>query len=282
MFKKNKKATAISLLIIIIILLATLITLWTFYNKLFKQVGNTDKEICKSSVYAHFLTKVKGKNIFNTKIDCKTQLINIEKKDNEKSKYIISNAMYDCWDQFGEGKLNLFEDENIYCFVCHHIDFKDKNLIIDDFPEFLATRRIPKGKKTYLQYLTGYKTENSQILGIKDFENIPKERIDTSKSNDYAVVFTYIKGKEKIEKFFDQTKKIGGGTVAGVGGVLIITGVVSTGVGAVIIGGGVLALLSGYFGEADLEWASFIVLRPYNEDMIVNELGCEYAPISHT
>ena len=69
-----------------------------------------------------------------------------ELKEETKIKRILADEVVECWDIFGEGKLELFEKTGIYCAICTRIDFKDKKIKIDDFPEYLLITRKPNTK----------------------------------------------------------------------------------------------------------------------------------------
>ena len=309
MYKKiKKKSMATSTMIYIVMMLMALVLLFYFnFEKVLQPAqGRTPKQICKASAYAHSITKIKGRDLFDNPIICPTEMIEIEKKDNKKAQHILAQAMYGCWDQFGEGKLELFKEPNVYCTVCSHITFEDEDLQLSDFSSFLATKEIPltdldysEGKKlpTYHEYLTGYKTSGSEFLKVKELKKIPDQIIDTSKDNNYAVIFVHIKGLNKWEDFTSRAQAmppglgvitIGLGVVYAstfISGGWILTAV-STAVkvaGGVIANWGVAPTHLGYlFGGEDFQWASFVVLRPYDEFVVQEELGCTYMPTKVT
>ncbi len=305
----NKKAISMQFIILIILGLSVTAILSAFYGNVFEEMHtSTDKQTCKTSVYSHFGTKMKNKlagmDVFSAPIKCPTNLINIEKDvKEEETKDIIAEEIYDCWDKFGEGKLELFEGNNVYCSICSHIDFENKELVINNFGEYLATRLIPRidttqdvtlERPTYIEYLTAYKTKGYNFIKQREYGTIDDDSIDTSNNNEYSVLFVYVKGREKMKNFLYQSKQFGKGSLyMTTGNVLISQGVsvsktivgiplgfVMIGSGSFITKRGVKEIKRGLVG-IDYDWGAFVLLRPYSKQMI-QELGCSYAPAEHT
>lgn len=279
------------LIITMVILLIVLFIFGVFYANTFNEIDeNTDKQICKASVYGNFGTKLAKKLKIDAKENppnCKTDLITIEKKENDKAKEIIAESMYDCWDQYGEGTLELFENPNIYCGVCSHITFEDDDLVIDDFGEYLAVKKIPSGEHykykdkkipTYYGYLTGFKTDGSEFLKYNNENQNFIGTIDTSKSKEYSVMFVYVKGKDKWNDFVRKIKYYGGGGATTGGSIaLLALGIVSAKVTIPLAVIGITwTYVASKFTQEDFEWAAFVMLRPYDKDTVQNQLGCKY------
>lgn len=304
----SKKSAAIpKSVVFLLVALVVLLLFVVFYSQFFAKLGaTTEKQICKASVYTQFATKLKNKvlgaDIFNTEIECPIRMITIDKKENDNAKQIVAKAMYDCWDQFGEGKLALFEDEKVYCSACNHITFEDKNLKITDFGEYLASTKIgtyditySNGIPTYMEYLTGYQTKGYEFIEKKKQGEIVDSGIDTSQNNEYAIMFVYAKGRDKIQNFMHQATGALRGSAIIAGSVLIgAAGVKTMAVplvgkpigftiisGALAVGGyGVYDIIKSWRG-IDYEWGSFVVLREYNKETI-DQLGCENMPAAQT
>jgi len=156
------------------------------------------KQTCKISVQTQAKSKLRYAD-FSGEIKCPTVKLEIKDKSEDAVKKKLADAMYDCWDQFGRGKLELFLDDSVYCAICHRITFGD-DAKISGFKEYLATNNAPGQKISYLQFLTTEQTQNSDFL--KELENKKiDDAIDASENSEYAIVFTYIKGKKYLEEY---------------------------------------------------------------------------------
>jgi hypothetical protein len=133
------------------------------------QIGedSVNREACRDSV----LLKERSKILGNTLIDnvvCETNLIEIKSTDKNEIYGEITNEMYDCWYQFGEGKRDFLDNNDFmgsdeWCFVCSRIDFdedvKDKysELSMGEFNDFLKTENLPLSSEeiTFYEYFYG-------------------------------------------------------------------------------------------------------------------------------
>lgn len=292
------KLMTYSLVSIIVILITALI--------FFKFQGNlkdiyaeaTAKQTCKTSVYMASKLKLIYADFIN-EIKCPTIKLDIDDKNEGIAKKKVADAMYDCWDQFGRGKLELFSDDNVYCHICHRVTFGEE-VKVDRFMEYLASNKVPAQKVSYLQFLTTEKTKNSDFLNELENKKIEDE-IDASKNNEYAVIFTYIKGKDYLDKYLEKAKytapglglialgfgiiKVGGAaggvvsaTVAGAPvGVIISLGSLTTG-GFLMMVGALWSGLAGYFSDVPFEHIALISFIPYDAQHI-QDLNCRELPI---
>ncbi|MBU0930126.1 MAG: hypothetical protein KJ623_03565, partial [Nanoarchaeota archaeon] len=83
--------------------------------------STTDKEACRASVELKAQTILKIPVGGNVPLKCKSQELKITDKNQEKMKETIANAMYDCWYQYGEGKIDfikLFSNTAVECYIC--------------------------------------------------------------------------------------------------------------------------------------------------------------------
>ena len=292
----SKKAVLNKFLISSVIILVTILIIAAFQSSFFKKTDKgTAKEICKSSVLMHSMGRM-GSFSLDLEAKCPTQEVYIKTNDDNQRKYELAKTMYDCWDQFGEGKLELFGDEEtIYCHVCHVIAFKDKDSEVEGFPDYLATKSIPgMNKISYLDFFMNYETPHSkgvvQEMDPQDTESIKEATIDTSKT--YATIFAYAKGEDgmaKIKTFLSGEGQASHSFLIGVGigagaAILVGVGLVSNPVGWIILGVGVVvmgvaAAISYFFDDNEVEWSSFILFREYDEDALT-DIGCEYIPLS--
>jgi hypothetical protein len=190
-------------IIAVFIILTSFFMLFAFEERL-KDIytGAIDKGACKSEVIAH--SKLKLRYIdFSDDISCPTIPLKIDNHNENVVKRKIADSMYDCWDQYGRGQLELFTDENNYCAICHRISL-DEDVKFSGLSEYLAQNNHPSQDISYLQFLTTEKTQNSEY--IEEFENRNIiNSVDASVNSEYAIVFTYIKGKKNLEEF---TKKV--------------------------------------------------------------------------
>ena len=286
-----------SLVIIIIVLISALI-IFNFLVDL-KKAYAVEKTTCKASVRAHTALKLRYAD-FSEEIKCPTVRLKIEdKKEDTKKK--LADAMYDCWDQFGRGQLELFTDDSVYCSLCHRISFAN-DIKVNGLTKYLAETKTPKGESSYLQFLTTEETDNADFL--KEYESRKiVDSIDASTNNEYAVIFTYIKGKKNLEKYLEKAKYTAPGVgliglgfgifKAGgfIGGGLstIATPAVGVPVGLTISSAGALTMsigtlwsfLAGYFADVPFEHIALISFTPYDAKSL-QDLNCKEIPIKQT
>lgn len=287
-------------LVATVVLLITLFVLLMGESKLKSiYLSSVSKQSCKASVQesSKFLLRYSE---FATKLNCPTITLKIHDKDSEIIKKKIADSMADCWDNFGRGKLDLFADDNVYCTICHRITF-DKGLKFKGLTDYIATKNAPGQDITYLQFLTTERTENSEFLKDKESKQVD-DTIDASMENQYAVVFTYIKGKKFMQERLAEAKYVAPGLgifaigfgVFKLGGVIAgatsITGV-GTAVGGTVATAGVLVMAVGTLWEyvtvylasqsndVPFEHIASVSFIPYNAQSLIN-LNCKETPIS--
>ena len=115
--------------------------------------SSVDREACRNSVLLKERSKVLGKPFLDS-VRCETNLIEIDSDDEDEIFRDITNEMYDCWYQFGEGKRDFLSDRDFgggdeWCFVCSRIEFGEETqkevseITMSDFNNFLNTEIIP-------------------------------------------------------------------------------------------------------------------------------------------
>ncbi len=184
-----KKGMEMSTLVVIIVALAGLLVMGYSLKSIADVTqGTTDKQVCKQSIELRATTKLKfisETQTIDIPIKCKSKNDFIKNEnDFKKINQIIANDMYDCWDQFGEGKLDfLFSRDffdNTYCFVCSKISVANTSLQNKDIiglGDYLKNEEIPNLGQTYANFLYPEKvvkemssfTTNS--LSIQDYLN---------------------------------------------------------------------------------------------------------------
>ena len=231
-----------SLVVMIVILLTAFLLLKYEANLKEIYAKAVGESTCEASVRTHAALKLRYAD-FSGDINCPTVKLKIDDKNEEIVKKKVADAMVDCWDQFGRGKLELFKDDSVYCSICHRITF-DKEIKFNGFMKYLAEEKLSKQAKgesiTYLQYLTTEKTQNSDFLN-----ELANRKIDdtvlASQQNEYAIVFTHVKGKQYLKEYAAKA----GNIAPGVG--LIIIGVGTFKAGG-IVGGAVSAVATPLVG----------------------------------
>jgi len=281
----NKRSASVNLSFLILMVLLSVITL--VMAGYFAFVKDTSEDIfidnsCRNSVKLHAFSHIKGVDKAVSDITCPTKYKTIRSSDDEKKKKALADELFSCWNNFHEGKYELFEDPMTYCSVCSVISFKDKKPITG-FTEYLIEEDAPQNKGKYFDYLSSYSTEGAlkfeDLQKTKGLEAINQETIDTNR--DYAVVFVYAKGIDAMQRLYEFT--IGnpgafGSAVAGIGIVAIGIGAATSStmigsiVGAPIIAVGTTVVIAA--GVADWitakniepDWAAMIVLREYSRE----------------
>ena len=289
------KAT-FSVIQVVIFLVIILFAFSSFYGQIFAaEEESRAVKICEQSVEAHTFIRIDGLT-FNSELICPTRYKVIEEKDDEKAKQIIAKYMYNCWKQFKAGTKELFYDDYHFCHVCEHIVFEDtERKPIAGFTDYLQDNNIPGGKITFAEYFHKYGGETNFIReDIKKQGNaVYNNKIKIEPDKPYAVLFTYIKGRDALEKYFNVMSHIGEGaavSIVGMGvmkiGAVLTGSVVGSAVGVPLIivgglmtiGGVVWSIVASTIDKAEPQWAAFIELREYNPEEIAKR-GCQNIPI---
>ena len=135
-----------------------------------KEIGDAmtvgyDKGLCKQSVVLNSKFRIPILQSEEFEVKCPTRYVTIEPEKiivealekehtikipcgnlknsksqkcfNEKVNSLISGLIFDCWDQFGAGQLNVFNsyERNRQCIICSRIEFTEgvKNALGEDF-----------------------------------------------------------------------------------------------------------------------------------------------------
>lgn len=305
-----------------LVLLISVVALLLFYLlTVLKGASNAaessaDLAACKGSVIRNAQLRINGLE-FPTDIRCPARNVLIKEKESDKANDLIAKEMYYCWDQYGEGKLNLFTDESTYCAICSFIHV-DTNQPVTGLQDYLTQTQIPdKSGRLYSDYLAGFQTTRAEaVLGAIKNEPVVEKNMQSSLpgKNDYAVIFVYAKGNDQIRRVINHLtlstaeSKVGlaYGAFAGLGAGTAAGGAVATGLmvagavglaagppGWVVIGAGAAIGIAGgaltgwvisFFASPKVpEWAAFTVLREWNgadtAKILTDGLGCESLPV---
>ncbi|MFH1376517.1 MAG: hypothetical protein ABIH25_02680 [Candidatus Woesearchaeota archaeon] len=225
----DKKGETMMVIVKAIVVIALVAILFYFFVE-FVVIGreSADREVCRTSVLLAGKTQI----IPGTELKCKTDFKTIKTDDVDEIKMEITQEMYDCWYQYGEGKVNFmkhfeFSNNGEKIFVCSRIDFKegvDKK--ITGFSDFWATKSLPfKNDMTFYEYFYG--------SGVTDPD------VDITLSTEEPVYVIYLATKSNLLTWAEK-HPIGGSLFLGavVVGIPLLAGVpVLIAPGVAILGG---------------------------------------------
>lgn len=186
---RNRRGELTSTQLILLILTVAGFVIILLFILAFKSGSYTEDEVCKLSV----LTRATSPTALNdyvplkctTKKLCLTdgsgkcevsfagenpEVISLPSKKNDSLRKIeetSANAMYDCWNMMGQGKLDLFNggiwksaglttQDIPICVICSRIgyDVKEETLSDVDLAYFLSHIKVPGGSITYTKAFT--------------------------------------------------------------------------------------------------------------------------------
>ncbi len=234
---RTKLAGFILVLVIAVVFLAFTGKISTIANDV------SVEEQCRASVLRNARYHVAGIEL-GSEIDCPTRKLELKKEYSQKdAKEKLARAMYGCWRQFGQGKLNLFSGDGVFCNVCYIVDVKTTEPIIN-FTGYLLKTPSPAENMYYYDYLSSFETSKAgEILGDIELNQLRLEGDEISNregENKYAILFVYAKGQDNFEKVKRQLFMrsaagkavtpiaMGVGVAAGVGTAVAITTVAAT------------------------------------------------------
>ncbi len=228
----NKKALQSTLKNLLIILIIAII-LFGFAKELSDGlIKQTNKEICKLSVLKKAQFKIlKAGMESDSPLECHTNYIDITEKgiyisDNKKDKDLdvkfkgktkeesnevikryLANQLYDCWYQFGEGKIDFlgeidFGKSNVRCFPCANIRFEEpflNSFTYSDWEKYLDETDTPLGKSSYKKFL------NYKDTGVYSDEY--KGKPLNTEAGGYMSIY-FIAEKRQSEKASDLSRII--------------------------------------------------------------------------
>lgn len=207
----------------------------------------TDYEICKFSNIENAKLKLKvgiesktlgiktGKQVIQERVGnkCKTEYITVPKG---KELDVIAKKMAACWEQYLEGKEELFDTaDNNYCAFCSVLTFEDKKHL-KGLTNYLIEHDAPGKKVRYFQYLTRTVVTNDVYREIENEHLNDLHEISTSKP--LAIIFTM--GKNVYPGGLIKASSVTTGGIGAVAGGAIAGSVVS---GLLIKGAGLCLAL---------------------------------------
>lgn len=268
----------------IILVVLIIIVLLKFLIEYKSSLNNIDVDCAGQVALSASLTEL-TKNRASPPIDCPTRVLHID-KNTENPNLKIATHMKKCWDQWQYGDRVLFKQkEGVFCHLCSYIDFEDVQL--DNFGNYLSTK-VPGKDYSWSTYFQPHSVVDWQ-------DNIINKQLDYDfdTSQDYGVIFVYMKGANKINETFYKLSQsnqayaegfvIGGAVGAGVL-YMTVCGVLSGGLCLAVVGGGALVTgiatgyFSNYFADELPETAGLIRVIPLTRDEI-NKTGCLFTPV---
>jgi len=271
----DKKAVTLGLKVIVVLIIAiAFVLIFFFWLKDVKKYGEDlgDYTICKNSNLENAKLKLKIDNqVLDERIGnrCKTEYLTVP-KDTEL--HLISKKLAGCWDQYLEGKEELFASEdNTYCAICSVLKFEDKDKELDLLP-YLMDNNVPnKRGLSYYTYLTRQVVTDETRKQLENKElKLKLSSIDPEK--EWAVIF--IEGKNvnpdsKIGEISSMEAGAKGGVFGAIVGTVLLVGVglcstvIGCTVGAVFIAAG--AAGTGYLlgSDSNPDLDSRVLLWPF-------------------
>lgn len=288
MNKKGMTAGALTAILITLVVVVIVLSLYQTISTRYVQVQQAAE--CKQSVAAYASLAELTKDEITVPITCPLREITVDSSNAYDIQKAVAEEMKTCWDMWGEGKYRLFEEEGIYCHICSIVDFKNEELSIVGFPQFLNNEPIPKSTQTYAQYIGGFSVGDVTDL-LSDQDRVAmKQSLSQdvmAMDKEYAVVFIYARGDKFIADLLQGIRAetafagglvaLGGATAVGVGIFYASNpvGWIAAGVTAVGVGG--YSAYAALFNKPDSAWMSMIVLRE-NTPEILSQLECTHLP----
>ncbi|MBT7237698.1 hypothetical protein HN865_02465 [Candidatus Woesearchaeota archaeon] len=262
MFNKKGEMLRIIVLAIPVIIVAGL--LFFVVSEILKTgEDSVDREACRTSVLLKEKSKILGRPLID-EVMCETNMVEINSNDEEIIFQDITNEMYDCWYQFGEGKVDFldgsrdFGSGNNWCFICSRLEFgvdvQDKfgevgQTEINDFLNYLKIEQVPFSKgETFFEYFYG-----ESHVGTTNF--ISEDNglsIDISKP-----LYVAFLGDKRIDHY-EQAKQGTIATTIGTAGGCIVGGVLG-------LVGGPFGVVGGCVGGSKLGFATAALFVGYQE-----------------
>ena len=289
----NRKGELTSKQIVTIVILIISFVIIVAFFVIANFGGEVDSQACRNSVVLRNLPF--GDNV---QLNCKTKPVCISSggecsrtssKDLEKieveSKSEILNEMadlmYNCWWQYGEGKVDFAEKgfKANYCGVCNIVYFDEKTQQNEDTKEIkltelfvlLQNKKVPKGDISYLYSMYGVTTLNPEMVQHLNGNSDVKGATSLDTSNPYALVIVLNKGAKPVYTIGGFLAGVGAG--AGIGALIGTSGTpVGTIAGAVI--GGVVGGVTTFVVTNDVNYALPPQYIPYDADEL-KKLDCK-------
>jgi len=260
----NTRGAAINFTVLLVLAVLVIIIFSPFIVKFFVQVqAETPKDVCKASVLAAVAAKGIAKVTkldFESSLRCYTQDVQISDDDEAGMKRQLAKEVTDCFDQFLQGKKELFSDDGVFCHICAIASFEKQGQTVSGFRQYLQETPMPRTSGTYFDFLTGYQTRGAKDVGVDARVSTSPDVLDTSKK--YAPVFIYARGRDKIQAFATNPWVVG------------VASVIGWGLFGGPQGAGIVLGLASLIDDPATEWVAVTQFIEYNSEQL-KALGCE-------
>lgn len=297
----NKKADSQTMwmVVIAIITVISLLILLPLFNKT-KEISEdvTAYRICKDGNRGVVFTRVKLLNAVIAEQGvkhCRTEKVKVP---SGKEYETLAKKMASCWDQYLEGKEEVFETKDAnYCAFCSVLEFEDKTKKLNGLTKYLVEKKLSTAdERTYMSYLSEIEAKGEDKRKLENLELQSNVFIDTSKQQ--AVMFVMYKDAypgligqpQGLTTFIGGTTGALAGTVAGTLGVYSlglvglcigsVWGIIACPLGAAIVlfttgAGGTAGGATGYLIGSDrsADWSAKILVTEYNKQQL-GKLNC--------
>ena len=166
-------------------------------------IDNAEEQACAAQVRSAAATNsIFGREYQADMPACQTKYLTIERnklpdnsdKARAEVKHILAEEMRKCWDQWGQGELELFQTSGQYCSFCTNIAFDQKTQelfgdtkgAITEFHTYLEKEKSPSGV-SYDEHFTG------SPINIPEAAPIDQNNFALRTDKNLTVVFFYDK-----------------------------------------------------------------------------------------
>ncbi len=150
---------------------------------------------CTSSVRAVAELKQLSEGKLHQDITCPLRNITVDKNNVYDVEREIADEMVTCWQMWGEGKLDLFEDDGVYCHVCSQINFEKNSMTVPAFQDFLDANHPAGNTATYAALLKPVVTRTDETDVPAPVLAVQIEPSVLTTADAYDIVFIYVRGK---------------------------------------------------------------------------------------
>lgn len=203
-----KKGTLSAGVDIILFLIAAIVLFFLFSPVFDYFLGKSDEEICRVSVLAAGKARIMGQSF--SSIECPAKEVEIERPDvyesggvnEEKIKEIFAEEMRICWWKMGEGKLEMFSEEEALgrrnvCVICSRVSVDEsvqsEVMDVEGFFDFLEETNLPgNSSMSYADYMT---IEDANALDVRMFWGL------AGTASEYVFLNSVSEG---LDEFFDE------------------------------------------------------------------------------
>ena len=237
MYKKGLLFRNIVAGIVVLVIAGILLLIVT---NILRSGGETSsREACRTSVLLREQTAIFGEPLYGGTLECETDVLEVESRDEEKIYETITNEMYDCWYQFGEGELDFegewdFWEGDNWCFVCSRLDFGDgtqeEYSELEGLFNYLKTEKVPFSEdQTFFEYFYG----ETYVSNVQDFE-IATQNFEEKYSTQEPLYITFFSDKRTTGEDVAESGYVALGTAVTLCGAGIVSGIFSFGTTTVL------------------------------------------------